>query len=125
MNTLANHGFINRNGSDISGQQLLDAMTLAYKFTPNNAVRLTITEGLGDSSTLDGLNPVMNLTGAAFHRLSIDPKGMIIEHDASISREDAVGRGLALDDGESIPHHVPISQKKLDQLFEGPSRFVH
>ena len=124
MNTLANHGFINRSGKDISAKQLLDAMELVYKFTPTNAIRLTITEGLGDSSTLNSENiPVMNLTGAAFHRLSIDPKGMIIEHDSSLTREDSTGRGIPTDATHSIPAHVPISETKLLDLLDGPRRY--
>jgi hypothetical protein len=122
MNTLANHGFINRSGKDISAQQLLDAMEFVYKFSPLNAIRLTITEGLGDSATLDSTGtPVMNLTGAAFHRLSIDPKGMIIEHDVSLTREDATGRGIPEENG--VVRHVPISDRFLNDLLDGPRRY--
>jgi hypothetical protein len=71
MNTLANHGFIHRNGSDITAKMILDAMEMVYKFTPTNAVRLTVTEGVGASATLNSEGvAIYNLTGAAFHRLS-------------------------------------------------------
>ncbi|KAJ8081111.1 hypothetical protein PM082_017952 [Marasmius tenuissimus] len=82
LNTLANHGFLPRNGLNISIPMILDAAEKAFNFERN--ILLTAGKlGLLTSPNED----TMSLEGLKLHG--------VIEHDASLSREDvAIGDSL-------------------------------
>ncbi|KAJ7123685.1 Cloroperoxidase [Mycena epipterygia] len=82
LNTLANHGFLPRNGFNITIPMILDASIAGFNVGPD-AILQAAKFGL-----LSGDDPVtMNLDALKLHNL--------IEHDASISRNDwAIGDNL-------------------------------
>ncbi|KAJ7123742.1 Cloroperoxidase [Mycena epipterygia] len=82
LNTLANHGFLPRNGRNYTIPMILDAALVGFN-VGSDSILLAAKLGLfaGDSPT------TMDLDALALHSL--------IEHDASVSRQDfAVGDNL-------------------------------
>ncbi|KAF9780107.1 Cloroperoxidase [Thelephora terrestris] len=75
LNALANHGYINRDGRNITVHALVEAMHEVYSLTKPLAYLLALAGVLlcGDGRTVD------------LHRLA---KHNVIEHDASLSRQD-------------------------------------
>ncbi|KAF9652162.1 Cloroperoxidase, partial [Thelephora ganbajun] len=75
LNALANHGHINRDGRDLTVHALVDAMRRVYNFTKPLAYLLALAGVFlcGDGRTVD------------LDRLA---KHNVIEHDASLSRQD-------------------------------------
>ncbi|KAJ7840845.1 Cloroperoxidase [Mycena olivaceomarginata] len=83
LNTLANHGYLPRNGKDISIPMILDAAKEGFNFAPDT-VLAAAKFGLLSSSTA---TTTLNLDALKLHGL--------IESDASISRGDfALGDNL-------------------------------
>ncbi|KAJ4416148.1 hypothetical protein N0V82_006908 [Gnomoniopsis sp. IMI 355080] len=77
LNTLANHGYLPRNGLNFTLAQLQDAFTTAINLAPDFSVGPWDT-GIQASTT--GVNGTLNLHDLVKHDL--------IEHDASLSRLD-------------------------------------
>eukprot|EP00026_Physarum_polycephalum_P014977 Phypoly_transcript_15552.p1 GENE.Phypoly_transcript_15552~~Phypoly_transcript_15552.p1 ORF type:complete len:246 (+),score=32.94 Phypoly_transcript_15552:153-890(+) len=75
LNTLANHGFLPRNGKNITQPVLANAIETVYGFEHNFAQGFA-TAGVSQ----DGVNGILSLDGLDKHNT--------IEHDASISRND-------------------------------------
>ncbi|KAH8846814.1 hypothetical protein MCOR27_005239 [Pyricularia oryzae] len=78
LNSLANHGFLPRDGLNISREQVLDAMQKGLGFNTTGPLESTTARGLTMSSTGD--NNTMHLDDIDKHN--------VIEHDASLSRAD-------------------------------------
>lgn len=78
LNTLANHGYIARDGLNITLAELQDGFTAAINLAPDFSVG-PFTVGMKTSTT--GRNDTLNLHDLVKHD--------VIEHDASLSRLDA------------------------------------
>lgn len=78
LNTLANHGYISRDGLNISLADLQDGFTKAINLAPDFSVG-PFTVGMETSTT--GRDDTLNLHDLVEHD--------VIEHDASLSRLDA------------------------------------
>lgn len=85
LNTLANHGYISRDGKDISLKEMQDGFEAAINLEPAFSVGPF---GVGVTASTTGRNDTLNLHDLLKHNL--------IEHDASLSRKDAYF-GNALD----------------------------
>ncbi|KAJ7714323.1 Cloroperoxidase [Mycena maculata] len=82
LNTLANHGYISRTGINLTVTQILDAAVAGFNVGPDAIIQ----------AAKFGL-----LSGNAFETLDLDALRLhnLIEHDASISRQDfAIGDNL-------------------------------
>ncbi|KAH8891723.1 Cloroperoxidase [Thozetella sp. PMI_491] len=81
MNSLANHGFLNRNGQNISFDDLTQGFLNAMNFQPG------IFDAVSAGVISTGDNVTFNLDQSVKHN--------VIEHDASLSRDDtATGDAL-------------------------------
>jgi hypothetical protein len=80
LNALANHGFLNRNGRNIGGQDIIDAARLALSLSPR-----ILEIAVLNAQTVDNIFPGGIMSGLDILNTTHD----IIEHDASISRSDA------------------------------------
>jgi hypothetical protein len=119
LNTLANHGFINRDGRNLTQAALQNAMILAYKFAPQDALVHVFNRGFGISSfTGDNGNNQTDLHLIASHQLSIVTQGRIIEHDSSLTRLDSTVEGGG--EGDSIPPQIPINPQFLATFLSTP-----
>ncbi|VUC29946.1 unnamed protein product [Clonostachys rosea] len=78
MNTLANHGYLPRDGRDITKQVVIDAMGGALNFSPDLAGIMF------DQAVI--ANPEPNATYFTLDHLN---RHNVLEHDASLSRTDA------------------------------------
>jgi hypothetical protein len=77
LNTLANHGYLNRNGQKITAKAMQDAMTLVYNLSPAVGALLA-------NAAVKGLSP--NGTSIDLDRLQ---QHGFIEHDASLVHQDS------------------------------------
>jgi hypothetical protein len=120
LNTLANHGFINRNGRNITRAALQNALMLAYKFVPQDNLVHIFDRGFGFSSFTgdNGVNQT-DLHLIASHHLSAETKGRIIEHDSSLTRLDSTAEGGGK--GDSIPSQIPINPQFLATFLGTPA----
>lgn len=113
LNTLANHGFINHNGSNITRSMIQDAAVKVLNFDPLDPLFRVFDRGFGESTDETGQTTLRLI---AFHHSSITPGrsggGRIVEHDSSISRDDSIGEGL-LAVNDIIPQ-IPINVTKVD-----------
>ncbi|KAJ3808563.1 MAG: Cloroperoxidase [Lentinula lateritia] len=76
LNTLANHGFLPRNGSNITTPVVLNAINDGFNFRPINILRTAAKLGLLTTDAEDSFS----LSDLALHGT--------LEHDASLSRND-------------------------------------
>jgi hypothetical protein len=76
LNTLANHGYLNRNGQQITAKQMQDAMSRVYNLSPAVGWLLA-------NAAVKGLSPKNGM-------ISLDQlqKHGFIEHDASLVHDD-------------------------------------
>jgi len=74
MNAIANHGFLNRNGQNISFNDLTQGFLDAMNYTPG------IFDAVAAGVVSTGDNVTFNLDQSVKHN--------VVEHDASISRDD-------------------------------------
>jgi hypothetical protein len=118
LNTLANHGFVNRNGRNISQEDIQNALTLAYKFVPQDNLVHIFERGFGFSSFTgsNGINQT-DLHLIASHHISAEPLGRIIEHDSSLTRLDSTVEG----GGEGLSPQIPINPKFLATFLNTPA----
>ncbi|KAM0703604.1 hypothetical protein Q7P35_009543 [Cladosporium inversicolor] len=79
LNALANHGFIHHDGRDMTIPHLLEGLAAGLNIGPDFTVAVG---GLGLFSSPDPL-------GGSFDLNDLDQHNFPIEHDASLSREDA------------------------------------
>jgi hypothetical protein len=77
LNTLANHGYLPRNGQNITAEMVYSAFNASLNF--NNSILIQATEAALTMSTT-GDSTTFNLADTVEHD--------IIEHDASLSRKD-------------------------------------
>ncbi|KAF9045849.1 Chloroperoxidase [Rhodocollybia butyracea] len=83
LNTLANHGFLPRNGSNITIPIVLGAIQDGFNFQPTTLMRTVAKLGLLTTDNADNFD----LKGLALHGT--------LEHDASLSRNDlAIGDNI-------------------------------
>merc|ERR1719203_1480180 len=114
MNTLANHGFLNRDGRDIDVVDLAAALEAAFRVSA-----VTLTNGpianLGDLNITETNNGVTTLTLSAKFR--VNPPGQ--EHDSSFARMD-INSGV--DDREPSSELISLlldsSPRDILQPFE-------
>ncbi|KAI1274651.1 Chloroperoxidase [Xylaria sp. FL0933] len=78
MNTLANHGFLQRDGRNITRENAIKALTEGLNFNP------TLINIMFDQAII--ANPEPNATYFTLDQLN---KHNLLEHDASLSRSDA------------------------------------
>jgi hypothetical protein len=85
LNTLANHGFLNRNGVGITHDDLVNAFISV----------LGIDATLADKQAVNGLTKLGYTDSNGVQRLDLDAlsKHNVIEHDASLTREDLGDNG--------------------------------
>jgi len=79
LNALANHGFINHNGKDLTIPHLLKGLSAGLNIGPD------FTTVIGALGLLSSPNPL----GGAFDLNDLDQHNFPIEHDGSLSRADA------------------------------------
>ncbi|OQN99267.1 hypothetical protein B0A48_15116 [Cryoendolithus antarcticus] len=79
LNALANHGFIHHNGKNLTIPHLVDGLAAGL----NMGVDFTVL--IGGAGLLASPNPL----GGSFDLNQLDQHNFPIEHDASLSREDA------------------------------------
>ncbi|KAG9289583.1 hypothetical protein G9A89_014318 [Geosiphon pyriformis] len=94
LNSLANHGFLPRDGKNISALTLATAVTKIYRF--DDALSTSQSNGVVAVLGTDGKMYVLNTC----------PKHNFIEHDASLIRND-------LNDGNIIP----VNQTLVNDFF--------
>ncbi|KAF2216224.1 hypothetical protein CERZMDRAFT_109174 [Cercospora zeae-maydis SCOH1-5] len=78
LNSLANHGFLNRNGRNMTIPHLLEGMAAGLNIGPD------FTVAIGGLGLLSSSNPL----GVSFDLPDLDQHNFPIEHDASLSRQD-------------------------------------
>ncbi|KAM3422724.1 Ubiquitin-conjugating enzyme E2 J1 [Cercospora zeina] len=78
LNSLANHGFLNRDGRNLTIPHLVEGMAAGLNIGPDFAVAIG---GVGLLSSPDVL-------GGSFDLSDLDQHNFPIEHDASLSRQD-------------------------------------
>lgn len=91
MNSLANHGFLNRNGQNISFDDLTQGFVDAMNFEAG------IFDGVSAGVVSTGDNVTFNLDQSVKHN--------VVEHDASLSRDDTAS-GDALSFNATIWDHT-------------------
>ncbi|KAL2850260.1 Peroxidase, family 2-domain-containing protein [Aspergillus pseudoustus] len=101
MNSLANHGFINHNGSNITASTVIPLMQEIFHLSEELA---TIVTGFALLATDNPASGIFNLDMLNRHN--------IFEHDASLTRKDVYFGG----DGHTID---PPSLKKFLNHFKG------
>lgn len=112
LNSLANHGFLPRNGRNISEEKFLDVLintaklgTSAAQFLVGQAMPLGYERDGVKYLDLENLQKLVNFQ-------SFDPRHNAIEHDASLSRIDAalgnstIFNQLIFDDMYSFTHLI-------------------
>lgn len=75
LNTLANHGFINRNGKDLTRKAIESAVIAVFNFDPQDPLTRVFDRGQGQSTYACAADPIMGCTSLhhiAFHKASID-----------------------------------------------------
>eukprot|EP00475_Leptophrys_vorax_P019701 TRINITY_DN26_c0_g3_i1.p1 TRINITY_DN26_c0_g3~~TRINITY_DN26_c0_g3_i1.p1 ORF type:complete len:238 (-),score=59.77 TRINITY_DN26_c0_g3_i1:76-789(-) len=98
LNTLANHGYINHNGTQIARNDLVNALTGVYQISSGLAGTLA-------DSAIAGIG-YSDASGTKYLDLDALDKHNFIEHDASLTREDI---------GDNGDNHSP-QQYLIDQL---------
>lgn len=106
LNTLANHGYIARDGKNISRHEMATAGELVYGLAYGNSVTLfngAVGRGVpttgGTSNGKNGVEPTMDLSALYLHNA--------VEHDGSLFRRDAFFQDPA-----------PIDESLYDELVE-------
>ncbi|CAK1361837.1 putative sterigmatocystin biosynthesis peroxidase stcC [Cercospora beticola] len=78
LNSLANHGFINRNGRNMTIPHLVQGLAAGLNVGPDFSI------AVGGVGLLSSPNPL----GGSFDLNDLDQHNFPIEHDASLSRQD-------------------------------------
>lgn len=128
LNTLANHGFVNRDGKNITGTDMVAAIDEVYGLDPTITDTILdgfVRQGLAAGATADG-DPLINLFDLYPHNLG--------EHDSSLVRQDEYFgtfaqfdevlfeelAGLSLD-GETITVHE-LAQHQTNRIVDSRLR---
>jgi hypothetical protein len=106
LNSLANHGFIRRNGKDITVNALVRALAMA----------LNVSEDLAEKVATGALRTSSSATSRTFNLDDLG-KHNIIEHDGSLSRKD-----LSVD-GDNVSFNKEIFEEFLS-YFNGTDRIT-
>lgn len=126
LNTLANHGFIHHDGRNMTIPHLVQGLAAGMNIGPD------FTIAIGNVGLLSSPNPL----GGAFDLNDLAKHNFPIEHDASLSREDAFfGNDYSFNDGiwqqtvsffaaspttAILPAAKAISNRTMDSLERNP-----
>lgn len=119
---MANHGWLPRDGKNISYPQLRDAAQAAYNYTPDTyQIFFNLTTQIFNISTTSSLSATFNLQDLKAHR-TIEQDGSLSRNDVGVNGDDlhfnsTIWKAVAKDLGLSTDLHGYVSNQTAAEAY--------